>query len=86
MARFELFVWDREEKKVPTQVLSATRKDLEITTAAPAWQTDWTTEYITESGFEIYALKTVFLCIEIPFSSPIGGQGGRGTAPNASAV
>ena len=58
VAKFGLFVWDREEKKVPTQVLRATGKDLEITTTAPAWQTDWTTEYITGSGFEIYALKT----------------------------
>lgn len=58
VAKFGLFVWDQEEKKVPTQVLRATGKDLEITTAVPAWQTDWTTEYITESGFEIYALKT----------------------------
>lgn len=58
VARFKLFVWDQEEQKVPAQILRATRKDLETTIAAPAWQTDWMTEYITESGFEIYALKT----------------------------
>ncbi len=34
------------------------KKDLETTLAAPVWQTNWTTEYITESGFDIYALKT----------------------------
>lgn len=58
VAKFELFVWDRAGKKVPTKVLRATREDLESTAAAPVWQTDWTTEYIVESGFEIYALKT----------------------------
>lgn len=58
MARFELFVWDRAGEKVPTKVLRATREDLESTAAAPVWQTDWTAEYIAESGFEIYALKT----------------------------
>ena len=40
------------------QALKATRKDLEATLAAPIWQTDWTTKYIMESGFDIYALKT----------------------------
>lgn len=58
MAKFELFVWNREGKKVSTQTLEATRKDLETTLAAPVWQVNWTTEYITESGFDIYALKT----------------------------
>lgn len=58
MAKFELFVWDRAGKKVPTKALRATREDLESTAAAPVWQTDWTTDYIVESGFEIYALKT----------------------------
>ena len=58
MARFELFIWNREGKKVSVQVLKATRKDLETTLATPVWQTNWTTEYITESGFDIYALKT----------------------------
>lgn len=58
MARFELFVWDREGKKVPARALRATRKDFETTLAPPIWQTNWTTEYITESGFDIYALKT----------------------------
>jgi len=58
VARFELFVWDRLGKKVPAKALRATREDLEFTVASPVWQTDWTTEYIVESGFEIYALKT----------------------------
>ena len=57
MARFELFIWNREGKKVSVQVLKATRKDLETTLAAPVWQTDWTTEYITVSRFDIYAMK-----------------------------
>lgn len=58
MARFELFVWNRGGKKVPAQALKATRKDLETTLTTPVWQTNWTSEYITESGFDIYALKT----------------------------
>lgn len=58
VARFELFVWNREGKKVPAQALRATRMDLETTLAAPTWQTNWTTKYIMESGFDIYALKT----------------------------
>lgn len=57
MARFELFVWNREGKKVPVRALKATRKDLEATLTTPVWQTNWTTEYVTESGFDIYALK-----------------------------
>ncbi|MCI8741001.1 MAG: hypothetical protein HFG10_13055, partial [Oscillibacter sp.] len=58
MAKFELFLWDRAGKKVPAKALKATKEDLESTVAIPVWQTDWTTEYIAESGFEIYALKT----------------------------
>ena len=58
MARFELFVWDRTGKKVPAKVLRATREDLETTVTAPVWQTDWTSEYIAEDRFEIYAMKT----------------------------
>lgn len=58
MAKFELYVWDRAKKKVPARAFRATREDLEATAATPAWQTDWTSEYITGNGFEVYALKT----------------------------
>lgn len=58
MARFELYVWNREGKKVSVHMVKAMREDLETTVIVPIWQTDWTSEYITESKFKIYALKT----------------------------
>ena len=58
IARFRLFIWDRDGKKIPAQPLKATRNDLETTLVEPVWQTNWTTDYITKSGFAIYALKT----------------------------
>ena len=36
----------------------ATRADLELTTGNPAWQTDWTSEYLSAPSVEKYSVKT----------------------------
>lgn len=58
LARFLLHVWGSELTKIPVRAIKAVRTDLEITKAAPQWQTDWTTDYITANSFDLYALKT----------------------------
>lgn len=58
MVRFGLYIWDRHGKKIPSFTIKATKEDLESTITDPTWQTDWTSEYITQSGFDIYAMKT----------------------------
>lgn len=35
-----------------------TPQDAATTTKEPRWQTDWTSEYISNSKFDIYGLKT----------------------------
>lgn len=57
--RFSLFITDNQSgQKVPVFMERATTEDLKITTIPPQWQTDWTSDYIQNSGFELYALKT----------------------------
>lgn len=58
MAMFALYVFDMEGKKIPSHVVMATPDDLNHTIVDPVWQTDWTSEYITKSGIDIYSLKT----------------------------
>ena len=58
LARFLLHIWKSGLNRIPVKAVKADRTDLEITKAAPRWQTDWTTDYITASGFDLYALKT----------------------------
>lgn len=58
MAKFSLYIWDAQNRKISVTMHRATRKDLEITKSVPQWQTDWTSQYITSSDFDLYALKT----------------------------
>lgn len=59
MARFSLYVVVNANKgKVPVTAKKATAQDLSVTTADPKRQTDWTDDYITESGFDLYAFHT----------------------------
>ena len=46
------------KNKVPVTAKKATAQDLSATTADPKWQTDWTDDYIAESGFDLYAFHT----------------------------
>lgn len=55
---FKLFVYDRMKQRVSVMVEPMTQQDAAKTSEEPKWQTDWTSEYITQSGFDIYALKT----------------------------
>lgn len=59
LARFRLHIWDTQKKKILVTALKATQQDLETTSVEPQWQTDWTSDYITSSGFDLYAFKTV---------------------------
>lgn len=56
--RFSLFITDNQHgHKVPVSMERATAEDLKLTTVPPQWQTDWTSDYIRNSGFDLYALK-----------------------------
>ena len=46
------------ERKVPVVIERATAEDLKITSKAPKWQTDWTSEYLADEKIEKYSLKT----------------------------
>ena len=59
MAWFRLYIWSKEKRKIFVTAARATHHDLEVTCGDPQWQTDWTSDYITSSGFDLYALKTV---------------------------
>lgn len=59
VARFRLYIWDMQKKKILVTALKATQQDFETTSVEPHWQTDWTSDYITSSGFDPYAFKTV---------------------------
>lgn len=58
MAKFRLYIWDTKKAKVFVTAAKATRQDLEVSCSDPQWQTDWTSHYITSSGFDLYAFKT----------------------------
>ena len=46
------------ERKVPVVIERATAENLKITSKAPKWQTDWTSEYLADEKIEKYSLKT----------------------------
>ena len=57
--RFALFVTGgQDRRKIPVFSEKATEEDLQVTVAPPRWQTDWTSDYIRNSGFDLYAFKT----------------------------
>lgn len=58
MTRFHLYILDAENTKVFVSVKRATVQNLKVTYADPQWQTNWTSDYITSSGFSLYAFKT----------------------------
>ncbi len=59
MARFLLYVVRNTNKaKVSVTVKKATAEDLSVTAANPKWQTDWSSDYITKSGVDLYAFRT----------------------------
>ena len=54
-----LFIVSAEhERKVPVVIERATAENLKITSKAPKWQTDWTSEYLADEKIEKYSLKT----------------------------
>lgn len=57
--KFSLYVTDSQSgQKIPVSAAKATPSDLRVTTAPPQWQTDWTSSYIQDSGFDLFAFKT----------------------------
>ena len=58
MAKFRLFIWGRNKSKILVTAAKAVQCDLEVTRSVPQWQTDWTSSYITSSGFDLYGFKT----------------------------
>ena len=57
-AKFRLYIWGRNKSKVFVTAAKAVQHDLEVTRSVPEWQTDWTSNYITSSGFDLYGFKT----------------------------
>lgn len=45
-------------ERIPVEVKPAGQADLDATRGAPAWQTDWTSEYLSDPTVERYAVKT----------------------------
>lgn len=58
MAKFRLHVWNTESTKIFVAATRASRQDLAVTQSEPQWQTNWTSDYILGSTFDLYALKT----------------------------
>lgn len=58
VAKFRLYVWNTERTKIFVAATRASRQDLTVTQSEPQWQTDWTSDYIIGSTFDLYALKT----------------------------
>ena len=56
--QFRPFVYDAMNQRVPVAIEPMTPQDAATTTKEPRWQTDWTSEYISNSKFDIYGLKT----------------------------
>lgn len=54
---FRPFVYDRDHAAVPVTIQPMTRRDAQETDAAPAWQTSWSSEYLSDKRFEKYAAK-----------------------------
>ena len=45
-------------ERMKVNVVPASQKDIDATSAEPKWQTDWATEYLSESSVEMYAIKS----------------------------
>ncbi len=57
--RFSLFVTDEQtDGQIAVFMKKASMEDLSVTTMPPEWSTDWTSDYILNSGFDLYAMKT----------------------------
>lgn len=57
--KFQPFITrTKDNARVPTNILPATKAELKITTQDPTWRTDWTSDYIRESNALLYAQKT----------------------------
>ena len=55
--KFVPYVYDEDNNQIPVSISHATKEDLESTNDEPVWQTSWTEDYLTKSGFECYAVK-----------------------------
>ena len=55
--QFRPFVFDRAAQQIPVSIVPMAQTDAELTNLPPAWQTSWTSEYLTEGRFEKYAAK-----------------------------
>lgn len=57
--RFSLFITEEQTgSNVAVSMTKASLDDLSITNRPPEWNTDWTSDYILNSGFDLYAMKT----------------------------
>ena len=55
---FEPYVYKLDHNKVPVSIHKMRKTDASRTKRNPVWQTDWTSEYITTSPYEKYAVQT----------------------------
>lgn len=55
--RFEPFVYDSSNQKIPATITVMTSEDAEKTNANPLWQTSWTSDYLNDTRFKKFAAK-----------------------------
>ena len=58
IVQFRPFVYDATNQQVPVAIKPIEPQDAATTIKEPRQQTDWTSEYISNSKFDIYGLKT----------------------------
>lgn len=54
--RFEPYVLDRSLNRVPASIVPMTAEMAERTTLPPRWQTSWISNFISDSGYDKYAV------------------------------
>ena len=55
--KFMPFVLNQANQQIPVSIKPMSQSDAESTNLPPAWQTSWTSDYLSESRFEKYAAK-----------------------------
>lgn len=55
--RFQPFVYNKENQRIPVTIMPMTERDAEQTDECPLWQTSWSSEFLVDPRFEKYSAK-----------------------------
>lgn len=55
---FTPYIFTQEQQPLPVRIVKMRKADAQKTVGTPAWQSDWTSSYITQSGCLKYAVRT----------------------------